>query len=383
MVFTLEALNAQFGDALLLHYGDADAPKLIVIDAGPEGVYANSVRPRLEQLRGDSDEPLPIELLMVSHIDSDHVTGVVALSRDMLAAIDNDEPAPYDVLKLWHNSFDDILGNKDAGFAALDAAVNASSAGDGTFPAGFHLNEQAAAIVANVPEGRELKRNAVRLGIFVNEEPGKLLMAPAQGRFDVDMGDGLTLTVVGPSKPRLDALQKEWDAKLEHFGLGIPASESAATLDNSPPNLSSIVVLAEADGKRILLTGDARGDFVIDGLRSAGMLDDEGKIHVDILKLPHHGSKRNVPPDFFSTVTADHYVISANGKNDNPDIPTLKMISTARTDDDFTIHLTNWEQRLEDFFEQEKQHGRNYTVVFREDDDAVSLRIDLSDPLEA
>jgi hypothetical protein len=383
MVFTLEALNALFGDALLLHYGDADAPKLIVIDAGPEGVYADTVRPRLEQLRGDSDEPLPIELLMVSHIDGDHVTGVVALSRELLAARENEEPLPYDVLKLWHNSFDDILGNKDAGFsAAIDAAVDAASAGGGTFPSGFHLGEQAAAIVADVPQGRELKRNADRLGIFVNEEAGKLLMAPAQGRFDVDMGDGLTLTVLGPSKPRLDGLQVEWDAKLKKFGLGIPASEVAAFADQSPANLSSIVVLAEADGKRILLTGDARGDLVIDGLRTAGLLDQQGKIHVDILKLPHHGSDRNVATSFFRTVTADHYVISADGTNDNPDIPTLKMISTARTDDDFTIHLTNREQRLEDFFAQERQSGRNYTVVFREDD-AVSLRIDLSDPLQA
>lgn len=383
MIFTLEALNALFGDALLLHYGDADAPKLILIDAGPEGVYADSVRPRLAQLRGDSDDPLPIELLMVSHIDGDHVTGVVALSRDLLKAKENDEPAPYDVLKLWHNSFDDILGNKDAGFAALDAAVNVASAGGASFPAGFHLSEQAAAIVADVPQGRELRRNADKLGIFVNEEPGKLLMAPDDGAFVVDMGDGLTLTVVGPSKARLEALQDEWDAKLKKAGLGVPAGEVAAFADQSPPNLSSIVVLAEADGKRMLLTGDARGDFVIDGLRTAGLLDQQGKIHVDILKLPHHGSDRNVSTAFFRTVKADHYVISADGTNSNPDIPTLKMISTARTDDDFTIHLTNREQRLVDFFAQEKQNGRNYGVVFRKNNDTVPLRIDLSDPLQA
>ena len=33
-IFTLEALQAKHGDALLLHYGDAASPRLIVIDGG-------------------------------------------------------------------------------------------------------------------------------------------------------------------------------------------------------------------------------------------------------------------------------------------------------------------------------------------------------------
>ena len=45
-------------------------------------------------------------------------------------------------------------------------------------------------------------------------------------------------------------------------------------------------------------------------------------------------------PDYFETIVAKHYVVSADGKFDNPDVGTLKMISAARPDDDFTIHLT-------------------------------------------
>ena len=33
-------------------------------------------------------------------------------------------------------------------------------------------------------------------------------------------------------------------------------------------------------------------------------------------------------------------VISANGKDENPDLPTLEMISEARKDDDFTLYMT-------------------------------------------
>ena len=56
------------------------------------------------------------------------------------------------------------------------------------------------------------------------------------------------------------------------------------------------------------------------------MLDKQGKFHVDVLKVPHHGSDRNVSPEFFNTVSADYYVISANGRDDNPSVDTLKWI---------------------------------------------------------
>jgi hypothetical protein len=57
-----------------------------------------------------------------------------------------------------------------------------------------------------------------------------------------------------------------------------------AMADNSIPNLSSIMLLAKADGKTILFTGDVRGDHLIQGLNQTGLLDTEGKIHVDVLK---------------------------------------------------------------------------------------------------
>jgi hypothetical protein len=50
-MFTLEALEARHGDCLLLHWGEAAAPRLALIDGGPSGVFRASLRPRLEALR--------------------------------------------------------------------------------------------------------------------------------------------------------------------------------------------------------------------------------------------------------------------------------------------------------------------------------------------
>ena len=56
------------------------------------------------------------------------------------------------------------------------------------------------------------------------------------------------------------------------------------------------------------------------------MLDKDGRIHIDILKVPHHGSDRNTSIEFFEIVDANYYVISANGRDDNPSLDTLRWI---------------------------------------------------------
>lgn len=133
----------------------------------------------------------------------------------------------------------------------------------------------------------------------------------------------------------------------------------------------------------MLLTGDARDDHILAGLDAAAIAKD-GKTHVDILKLPHHGSIRNIRAEFFEHVTADHYVISADGRHGNPETDTLELIADGRADDDFTIHLTNrvgtddLKTRLDAFLAAKEKSGRAYGVKFR-DEDALGLRIDLLD----
>ncbi len=141
-------------------------------------------------------------------------------------------------------------------------------------------------------------------------------------------------------------------------------------------------MLAECGGKTMLLTGDARGDHVLAGLDEAGIAKN-GSTEVDILKLPHHGSIRNLAPEFFERVKARHYVISANGRDGNPETETLETIVAAREGDtDFTIHLTNrgpkgdLAQRMEEFLAAKEKSGDGYAMSFR-DPDALSLRIDL------
>jgi len=203
---------------------------------------------------------------------------------------------------------------------------------------------------------------------------------PAKGKKSVPIGDGLKFTVLGPVTERVEKLQEEWNKVLLKKGLAKNEKGKAiaqAFVDESVFNLSSIVVLAEAGTKKMLLTGDSRGDDVMNALKTSGLLK-SGTIHVDLLKLPHHGSDRNVATEFFRSITADHYVVSADGRFGNPEISTLQMISEARGNDKFTIHLTNREARLDKFFASEKAKGKKYDVAFR-DPKQLSLKVELGD----
>src|SRR5262249_7490907 len=142
------------------------------------------------------------------------------------------------------------------------------------------------------------------------------------------IGPGLTFNVLGPTIPdllKLHQKHQKWLVQLKEAGK-TPAAVLSAYVDESVTNLSSIVVLAEANDKRMLLTGDARGDKILEGLEFAGAMKTGGQIHVDILKVPHHGSSNNIEPDFFERITSEHYVFSGNGEHGNPERETLQML---------------------------------------------------------
>lgn len=342
MFFTLDVRRARKGDCLLLHYGSKTEPGLAVIDGGPSNVYEPHLKPRLDQIRKArklaASVPLPVDLLMVSHIDDDHIKGVLELTKELVEAAG---PPPLRISGLWHNTFDDIIGNNpDKLRAAVTAAFGtASLSGEGEEIDG--LNPDVAKVFASVGQGFRLRDDARALKLRVNPQfKGKLIIAKKKGK-QIDMGKGLKFTVIGPMNDEVVALQQAHDDFLEKQQ---KSSESslAAFADKSVANLSSVVVLAEVGGRRILFTGDARGDKVLEGLELVGLLknDEKSTIHVDVMKCPHHGSNRNVEPIFFRRITADHYVFSGNGEHGNPERETLEMLWGERGDAKYTVHLT-------------------------------------------
>ncbi|MEO7359848.1 MAG: hypothetical protein ABI120_05940 [Gemmatimonadaceae bacterium] len=352
MLFTLEALEAKHGDCLLLHFGAGGQHELLLIDGGPTGVYTKRLRPRLVELRdvlAKDGEALPLRAAMVSHIDDDHINGILQLTKELRGAKDGEtnKEKVVRIQELFHNSFSDLVERvapPAASATSADAGMLhlASTGGEFDAATAAGLSHPMQLVLASVPQGRTLRNDANFLSIPVNAGfDGQLICAPSGKKLQRDMGHGLTLTFLGPLAAQLDKLQDEWAKWVAKNPDGTGSAAAADFVDNSPYNLSSIVVLVEGGGKTMLLTGDARGDYVIEGLEAAGLKTPSTPYHVDILKMPHHGSWRNAERVMFEQIVADHYIFSANGRDDNPDEETVKQLYAARGPGKYTLHFTN------------------------------------------
>lgn len=356
---TLEALNALYGDCLVLRYPGPDGKeRLWIIDGGPKNdtvdgkpftVWKDVLLPRLKEI--DKTTPLPVALGMVSHIDDDHIFGIQHVT-DGLRSATPAKPAAIKFARFWFNSFDGIAGPKPTGMAPEAAQASLQSLVAEAVPglAGLgggddgHDHEHSTLLMESIPQGNALASDLRALHLDGNIPVNGLVVAKqGQKAFDID---GAKVTVIGPLQKRLDKLRDEWakalakpDKKARQAALQelfLPAK----SLDKSFPNLSSIVVLVEVGGHKLLLTGDAFGGDIVTSWRDElGM--GAGPIKIDLLKMPHHGSIRNATQEFLTFFQADNYVFSANGKFDNPDPPTVEAVVKLQGDRKIVLHFTN------------------------------------------
>jgi beta-lactamase superfamily II metal-dependent hydrolase len=354
--FALDALSARQGDALVLRWGQGAATHLALIDGGPSGVYDKAIRPHLQRLAGTdpagTPKPVVLRLVVVSHVDDDHIQGILDLTTAITIAQKTATDVPAIIVEAWHNAFADMEFLKDfAGQPELQKAIGEvaatpSALQDASAAApGRALTPSLVAGAESVTQGRELDRALSNLpgvrrngafadrGHFLRDGPGVAV-------------DGLAVSVLAPNTALLGALRELWEKELKkalatqiakaHAGV---AALAAAFDDDSVPNQSSIVLLVEFKGKSMLLTGDARGDHIIDAIKAG---PGRGRpLHVDLLKVPHHGSAHSNGPELFEAVTADHYVISGNGVHGNPHPDALRALFKTQRGRPITVHLTN------------------------------------------
>lgn len=370
MIFSLDVRPARKGDCMLLHWGEPSDPRLMLIDGGPANVFTPHLAPRLEEIRNarglSEDDVLPVDVLCVSHIDDDHIHGILDMTGQLLATRASRRQVPIHILGCWHNSFDDLIGNSQKETSASITAQFGTAALNGQPPEHGDIEPDAARILASVEQGHRLRSDAEALEIAINPQFENALIVAKQGEEPLTLDGGLTVTVIGPMEAELEALRKKFTEWLREQRRRRRDAEAAlaAFADKSVPNLSSIVLLVEMNGRKILLTGDARGDKILEGLELAGHLPSGGSLHVNVLKVPHHGSSNNMERIFFERVTADHYVFSGDGEHGNPERATLEMLFEARGDKPFTLHFTYPVQSIDQkrVSDREKAHKRGHAV---------------------
>ncbi len=321
----LHLIQANEGDCLIVEHGTSSNPRYILIDGGPGSIYQDHLRRRLLDISAGGGK---LDLAILSHVDEDHILGLLDLMAELKQQCASGAAKIIDIEALWHNTFSQTLGGDVEGrFKALMR--------DSLVPRGVMTSS--GRVEKTFEQGDELTQIARGLHIPINPEfTAQHLVCVDEAPSTIPLGD-LSVRVVGPTRKNLERLRNKWlkwlEAQEKRIRVRDPlrAAQAAKKADTSIPNQSSIMALVEAEGQTILLTGDARWNDVLQGLAQANLLGPDKRLHVNVLKLPHHGSQRNVTRKFFDTVTADKYVICANGKDGNPDLTTLRwMVEAAK-----------------------------------------------------
>lgn len=297
-------LPARQGDALWIEYGAARRPTRILIDAGTRGTY-KVVKERAEQVAG---EPV-LELLVITHVDSDHVGGAPKLVVDGELRLQ--------ARHVWFNGREQLerraLGPVEGEilsaaiakrgwqlntcFPKKVAVVTGSTLPTVTLPGGMAIT-----LLSPTPAG--LKRllpvwlDAVRDAGLLEGQAGAL--EEAARRRGVALGDRV---------PDVDALT------------------AASPIDTAPANGSTIAFLAEYEGMSCLFGGDAHPDVLVTSIKK--LLKDRGATRLELsgLKVPHHGSAHNVTEELTRLVHARKYLFSTDGtQTEHPDPPAVARI---------------------------------------------------------
>jgi beta-lactamase superfamily II metal-dependent hydrolase len=294
----LSVFPAGDGDCLLLSYSQGPE-KYVLIDGGRKGAY-RTLSPRLREIAAGGGR---IEVMVLTHIDADHIEGLLAMIED--------EPyIPVD--EVWFNGFEQL------------STVRAQGPGQG--------DKFSAAL-----KSRRIEINA-RFG------HSAIVVPDLGGLSAVQLPGGLNITVISPDRRRLDDLQTSWSkwrdreaeeavvakapkvSELEVFGRKpmpeiIDVEKLAAGIehvDDEVPNGSSIAFVAEFGGKRVLFGADAHPDLILANIErvKARMPD----FAIDLYKVSHHGSIGNTTRALAEALDCGRFVISSNGaRHGHPD----------------------------------------------------------------
>jgi hypothetical protein len=298
-MLSLTMLPARQGDALWIRWGDPDQPQQLLIDMGTEEV-GTQLRERLLALPPSARR---FELMVVTHVDRDHIGGV-------LTCLAEADPIPGLVLgDVWFNGYPHLMGG------SVRTILE---------PMGPAQGERLAVWL------RQHSWNSAFNGGPVKREPG-------QDPTAVDLAGGLRLTVLGPTPERLRELEPVWKDEvaealrkgtlttvspgLEPMGSKAPpeleTAEDLAELaerrtaqDNSEANGSSIALLLQYGGRSVLLAGDAFADDLVSGIQAVA---GDGRLALDAFKLPHHCSQSNVTKDLVDAVDCSLWLVSTDG----------------------------------------------------------------------
>ncbi|MFW5473200.1 MBL fold metallo-hydrolase [Knoellia sp. CPCC 206450] len=263
----LKAFFAADGDCLLLTTADG---RHVLVDGGRTGSFRENARPHLAELADAGEE---VDLLVVSHIDADHISGVIDLLEEVAAWEVHDfqvgegqnptfpeppTPRPPRIHGLWHNSWRAQLGDLEGPITALAAQASealslATSTVEDSDGAARLALDSVSGLAESIADGVTLLRLVDdETPIRRNEPFGSGLVLLRSPVHEQQVGSA-TLHVIGPGEQHLRKLREEWKAWLTRQPSSVrrggqrPGGQedghenAGSTLPMSPPQARDLV----------------------------------------------------------------------------------------------------------------------------------------------
>lgn len=377
----IKSYPAKNGDAFLVKV--SPDPFAMLIDGGYADTFRRYIKSDLENLAACG---YSLDLVVATHIDADHISGLLSF---FLLNGTAQAPDIIPVHEVLHNSLRSLAAptKERVVMRQDDEAILRDICLQG-YQQPKEVNSSEQEISAR--QGISLARLLCERGYQWNTHTGETPIG-GDGLAELSLSQG-KITILGPNKTRLGALKKWWMSEMRRMGwVGslhelddafeflcsyevvnpgeqmLASSEAdlarAYVPDNSITNGSSISLIVEVEGRHLLFLGDSWADDTVDALGT------NGPSIFDAVKIAHHGSAHNTSLDLLDLVDSPHFFISTNGAGHaHPDYAVLKAIVDRPAAFCRTLHFnysTPASQKLKSY---QAESGANFIVRENETD---------------
>ncbi|PEF43871.1 hypothetical protein CON22_24980 [Bacillus cereus] len=343
IIFNIKAFPAYDGDCFLISYGEGNDIRNIVVDGGRRRDVVKKLKKEIKEIESKDQV---IDLMVLTHIDNDHIYGLLKLFED--ESINGDI-----VKKIWFNS-KEILAKEFDKIEIEDDTLQIMDKSDNK---------------VSYKQGISLAERLKQLNIECTEiiSSGHLLK----------LGEA-NLIVISPDLGQLEKLYNKWDKEFQRTkDSGAKISSSTKDEynkridelflmdyqeDNAVINGSSIAFCLEYKGRRLLMLGDAHPSTITKNLKY--IKDNDDKIHrFDLIKLSHHGSKYNISAEFLEKVSCRNYLVSTNGKTHGlPNKETLVKVAKKENGSSCVVYF-NYDELYQTIFTEEEMAAINIKCI--------------------
>lgn len=379
-------LPALGGDCTLLEF---DNKECILIDCGYKSTYEQELKPLLVEL---NNRGYKIKLLIVSHIDADHIQGAIRFLEDNGEA---QNPKVIAIENIWFNGFYSTLFMNDVFEKHKSELISDAQKEKMRIAQGqMEMQSIPERAMISAMQSKSFEVLCSELGYCVNYQFAKQVVKRNPDNDVKSPNDKIRLgafdiTVLSPNDGLIDKLANELNIELiKMFGKKYQINENHLFLDfyeklmllkkeepissnvlisaksdeieswlgtstlaaMNDVNQASIVVQIEYKGMKMLFTGDSDSELWHDFLEP----------YYDVIKISHHGTlKPNLC--LIKKTVGKHILISTNGKKYGH--PEKDLVANLILHNKGELHF-NYDINIKDVV-LENQGKYNYKASFR------------------